>query len=121
MKRDAQVTKLLRANRLLVDRRSYVGYDSEMRPHVKLFGADMVVQRQRVFVESKGKCKMCRMAITWDTFEVDHIQSRGKCGSDDITNLQALCRDCHVAKHMRYPKFGRSRAAAIHDFNKVMR
>jgi 5-methylcytosine-specific restriction endonuclease McrA len=121
MKRDAQATKLLRANDLLKDRRSYVGYDSEMRPHLKLFGADMMVQRQRVYVHSRGKCAKCRGAITWDSFEMHHKVSRGKSGSDDIANLQAICRDCHTQIHGRYPRFGEGRAEAIKEFEEVMK
>lgn len=39
----------------------------------------------------------CSMASS----EVDHIASKARGGSDDLSNLQALCKRCHVVKTNR--------------------
>lgn len=119
MKRDNNLSFLLWKNGMLSDRRSHVGYSSQMEPHLRLFGLDMKRQRERVFLKSKGKCRSCRVPIDWDTFEMDHIVSKGIGGCDCLDNLQALCGPCHVKKHNRYPKFGTGRAEAIKDFEAV--
>ena len=43
------------------------------------------------------KCKKCNNQLT-ATFEVDHIIELGKGGTNHITNLEALCRECHGEK-----------------------
>lgn len=43
------------------------------------------------------KCKHCqKMLPAW--FEIDHVQKLEYGGSNDISNLEALCRDCHGKK-----------------------
>lgn len=119
MKRDEQVTALLWNNGIFNHRRSCVGYDSQMVPHLKLCGPDMQYQRERIYRKSKGRCKVCRIPVSWDDFELDHIVSKGMGGYDEALNLQVLCHDCHIRKHNRYPKFGPGRAEAIKDFDKI--
>ena len=42
-------------------------------------------------------CKHCQKQLTaW--FEVDHIKELENGGSNDVENLQALCRECHAKK-----------------------
>lgn len=40
-------------------------------------------------------CRQCRDHLTQ---EVDHIKRKADGGSDDLNNLQGLCRACHQAK-----------------------
>jgi 5-methylcytosine-specific restriction endonuclease McrA len=43
------------------------------------------------------KCKHCNIKLpAW--FEVDHVKKLEYGGSNDIDNLEALCRDCHGKK-----------------------
>ena len=43
------------------------------------------------------KCKHCQKVLpAW--FEIDHVQKLEYGGSNDINNLEALCRDCHGKK-----------------------
>lgn len=41
--------------------------------------------------------------------EVDHIVNRAQGGTDDIRNLQLLCKDCHKTKTMNESKEGMRR------------
>lgn len=44
-------------------------------------------------------CQPCRVSgRTTPANEVDHIAPRAKGGTDDLINLQAICRECHEAK-----------------------
>tara|TARA_Y100001935_G_C17299160_1_gene508038 strand:- start:524 stop:1141 length:618 start_codon:yes stop_codon:yes gene_type:complete len=43
------------------------------------------------------KCKHCNTQLNaW--FEVDHIKKLGHGGTNDVNNLEALCRECHGKK-----------------------
>jgi 5-methylcytosine-specific restriction endonuclease McrA len=42
----------------------------------------------------KWKCLECRELLDF-TYEVDHIKPLYKGGSNDLSNLRALCRNCH--------------------------
>jgi hypothetical protein len=116
-KRDEPITKMLRANGLLLDRRSFVGYDPQMIPHLLLKGDDVVVQRERVAHKSKGKCGKCKRPLDTVfgvlTFEMDHKKgaSFGRC--DCLHNLDAVHIPCHREKHVQV-KF-----QAVKDFNKL--
>ena len=43
------------------------------------------------------RCKSCNMLLN-ATYEVDHIVPLYKGGTNEIYNLQALCRNCHGNK-----------------------
>ena len=44
-----------------------------------------------------GKCKHCQKQLSaW--FEVDHVQRLEYGGSNEVSNLEALCRECHGKK-----------------------
>lgn len=117
-KRDTKLTKRLRENGFLEDRRSFVGYDLEMIPHFVLFGMDLTTQRHLVWAKSRGNCAICRRRLDSLAWEMDHIQGglSGRC--DCSHNLRALCVDCHRSRHVQV-KFGASRSQAIADFEKV--
>ena len=58
--------------------------------------------------QQRWNCKKCKNILD-ATYEVDHIIALEDGGSNDIKNLQALCRNCHGKKTMqdnikrRYP------------------
>ena len=58
-------------------------------------GPDWARIRARVLRESKYVCAECKGD---GACEVDHIVSRRNGGSNDYSNLQALCRTCHARK-----------------------
>jgi hypothetical protein len=46
------------------------------------------------------QCNACRQVLHW-TFEVDHVVALCAGGSNESSNLQALCVKCHKMKSMR--------------------
>ena len=56
-------------------------------------------KRWQVFERDGWRCVSCgKSADDGAILEVDHILPRSKGGSDDISNLQTLCRECNVGK-----------------------
>ena len=53
-----------------------------------------------VLARDKWKCLSCGRSAREDgvSLEVDHIIPRSKGGSDEMTNLQTLCRKCNIGK-----------------------
>ena len=54
--------------------------------------------RKDIFEKQKKCCQLCKTKLTISTFEIDHIQALANGGSNEIDNLQILCKDCHLAK-----------------------
>lgn len=58
-----------------------------------------IINNKKVFSQvlekSKGECKKCK---TTDSLTVDHIIPILHGGTDDLNNLQALCRSCNSKK-----------------------
>ena len=46
------------------------------------------------------KCKNCKNLLD-ETYEIDHILALEDNGTNDLENLQALCRNCHGKKTAR--------------------
>lgn len=115
-KRDTKLTLLMRHNGFFLDRRSFIGYNSDMIPHLLLAGVDVGLQRTKVFLRSERQgipcCVICRRKLQSEEWEMDHIKSKGMGGSDDLWNLRALCVDCHRNRHVQV-KFGAGRPEAI--------
>ena len=45
-----------------------------------------------------GRCELCGASHTEAQLDVDHIVPRNKGGSNDLSNLQMLCRTCNAQK-----------------------
>lgn len=54
--------------------------------------------RFRVLEKAKKRCELCGASSSVTQIDVDHIVPRSKGGSNDISNLQALCRTCNAQK-----------------------
>ena len=57
--------------------------------------------RYDVLTRAKGRCEACGVSAEERALEVDHIVPRNKGGSDDNSNLQALCYRCNAQKRDR--------------------
>jgi diadenosine tetraphosphate (Ap4A) HIT family hydrolase len=54
--------------------------------------------RYEVLKRAGGRCEACGVSVETKALEVDHIVPRNKGGSNDLTNLQALCYTCNAQK-----------------------
>ena len=61
-----------------------------------------VSETKKKFVASKQqwKCNKCGTMLD-ATFEIDHIVDLQYGGSNEVSNLVALCRNCHGTKTMQ--------------------
>lgn len=57
--------------------------------------------RYEVLKRARGRCELCGVSSEVKALEADHILPRNHGGSDDISNLQALCYTCNAAKRDR--------------------
>jgi len=55
-------------------------------------------KRYEVLKHAGVRCGLCGVSADNKGLEVDHIEPRNKGGSDDISNLQALCYSCNAMK-----------------------
>jgi ATP adenylyltransferase len=54
--------------------------------------------KYRVLTRARGRCECCGAHQHQRALEVDHIVPRSHGGSDDLSNLQALCFRCNAGK-----------------------
>lgn len=52
----------------------------------------------------KGRCAYCRDRLVPRDIHIDHIQPRGRGGTNDRSNLQLTCSACNLEKHMKPPE-----------------
>jgi ATP adenylyltransferase len=57
--------------------------------------------RYEVLKRARFRCELCGISAEEKALEVDHIVPRNQAGSDDETNLQALCYSCNAMKRDR--------------------
>ena len=55
--------------------------------------------KQLVVDKSKNKCACCKCKL--DKFHIDHIKPLSNNGTNELSNLQALCPDCNLKKSKR--------------------
>ena len=54
--------------------------------------------RYEVLKRAKFRCDLCGVGADVKALQVDHIIPRSRDGSDDLSNLQALCYTCNATK-----------------------
>lgn len=57
--------------------------------------------RYEVLKRAKSRCELCGISNEDKAIEVDHIVPRNQGGTDDLSNLQALCYSCNAMKRDR--------------------
>lgn len=58
-------------------------------------------KRYTVISKSAGRCVACGVSSRKVPLDVDHIMPKSRGGTDDISNLQALCYECNRQKRDR--------------------
>ncbi|WP_417332576.1 HIT domain-containing protein [Halarcobacter sp.] len=69
-------------------------YDHRKRNYSNLSGST----RYKIIKRAGGRCEACGISSEERAIDVDHIIPRNKGGSDDESNLQALCYKCNRQK-----------------------
>jgi 5-methylcytosine-specific restriction protein A len=63
------------------------------------YGAAWEALRLQVLTRDRGICIPCYGRGRYTrAVEVDHVLSKARGGSDDLANLQAICKACHRRK-----------------------
>lgn len=57
--------------------------------------------RYEILKRARFRCELCGISAYEKALEVDHIIPRNHGGSDDLSNLQALCYSCNAMKRDR--------------------
>ena len=58
-------------------------------------------ERYEVLKRARFRCELCGISAEHKAIEVDHIIPRNKGGTNDTSNLQALCYSCNSTKRDR--------------------
>lgn len=76
-------------------------------PTIDLFGASKVSNKREpipssfkneLLVRQKYKCNICKKILDLRSTDVDHIKGIAEGGKTTLSNLQAICKNCHGAK-----------------------
>ena len=70
--------------------------------------------KYEVLKRAHYRCELCGISAEFKALEADHILPRNHGGSDDLSNLQALCYTCNAMKRDRDDSDFRGRAEAYH-------
>lgn len=74
----------------------------ESRRRAKMNGRHTVAQIRQMFKDQDYRCKSCGDCIK-EYYERDHIMPIALGGSDNIENIQLLCRSCNNRKGAMHP------------------
>jgi 5-methylcytosine-specific restriction enzyme A len=67
--------------------------------HARGYGTRWERIRRQVLARDDGICQECsRQGIATPAHAVDHIRPKAHGGTDDMDNLQSLCKRCHAVK-----------------------
>lgn len=71
--------------------------------HERGYGTAWDRLREQVMQRDKRLCQPCLRKSNRPTVatQVDHIVPKARGGTDDLSNLQAICGPCHTAKTAR--------------------
>lgn len=55
-------------------------------------------KRNDMYERTHGKCALCGKFVRFDQFTIDHIIPLAKGGTNELDNLQCICRCCNAMK-----------------------
>jgi len=85
----------------------YAG-DNRGSRHKRGYGTAWDKVRRYVLTRDGGLCQPCiKMGRVTEAKQVDHIMQKSEGGTDDESNLQAICVACHKTKTAREASHGR--------------
>ncbi|MPX19093.1 HNH endonuclease [Moraxella catarrhalis] len=62
--------------------------------------------RDEALLRDLFTCQHCHRVFNPSMLEADHIINRAQGGSDDLSNLQTLCKPCHKIKTQKESQAG---------------
>lgn len=68
----------------------------ERDAYQELYDQFWAIRREEALARDRYRCRLCGSS---SSLSVDHIQSRGSGGTDELRNLRSLCAQCHAARH----------------------
>ena len=75
--------------------------------------------RNNIYVKQKKCCQLCKEALKLSHFEIDHIKALANGGTNDIKNLQILCKGCHYTKTKEEAEEGWVRSCFVYPLHIV--
>ena len=70
--------------------------------HQQGYGSAWDKLRKTILQRDKGLCQECkRKGRVRAGNQCDHIKPKAKGGTDDPSNLEILCKPCHLEKNLR--------------------
>ena len=76
--------------------------------HERGYGSAWDALRKRILRRDCGLCQACRaLGKLRPAKAVDHKVPKSEGGTDDDSNLQSICKDCHAAKTAEEARRGR--------------
>ncbi|OYV54240.1 MAG: hypothetical protein B7Z76_15265, partial [Acidiphilium sp. 20-67-58] len=105
--REANLEKCREANRQYALKKPHKFRDSANRRRARLAKAEGNYSNediQKIFIQQKGKCIICLVKFTKEKkYTIDHIMPLHLGGSNDVSNLQLVCKGCNSRKGHRHP------------------
>lgn len=92
-KLDTKISKLVKIKSL----KAVVSEKAKKRRKIPKHVRNLVWTKYIGAEKPKGKCYVCRKAISFMSFEVGHDKAIAKGGYDHIDNLRPICKDCNLA------------------------
>ena len=96
-----QVSELINACQVRLDNYFEQRGEAIFNHRKKLSGYISGTIRYEILKRAKFRCELCGISADKKALEVDHIIPRNNGGSDDESNLQALCYSCNAMKRDR--------------------
>jgi hypothetical protein len=63
-------------------------------------------EREDLHKGFKGKCNCCKKKVELSKMQIDHIEPLACGGTNDLNNLQVLCKPCHHEKTQEEKEYG---------------